>query len=282
MEKENDALLDAGAAALGAAVGSGVGAVVAGPVGAVGGATLGALVQNAVQWIGKEIKDRQLSKREEKKIGTVYELAKIKIEENMKEGKTIRSDSFFSSNNGENSSAEEVTEEVLFAAQRESEEKKLPFLSNLYANIFFDTTVDKPMAFQLLRIAEQLTYRHIQIITIIGGMQLATESGGSTPLKKEAYKTISGYKNISIATDIFGLYRQGIIQSKSALFDPAGITPSDLSVGGCGALLFNLMELSKVPFDTTVLDVVHFLSDNETIEMSPLKLVIKNESQQKI
>ena len=110
MEKENDALLDAGAAALGAAVGSGVGAVVAGPVGAVGGATLGALVQNAVQWIGKEIKDRQLSKREEKKIGTVYELAKIKIEENMKEGKTIRSDSFFSSNNGENSSAEEVTE----------------------------------------------------------------------------------------------------------------------------------------------------------------------------
>ena len=81
-DKDKNALLDTSAAAVGAAVGSGIGAAIAGPAGAVGGATLGALVQSAVQWIGREIKERQLSKREEKKIGTVYELAKAKIEDN--------------------------------------------------------------------------------------------------------------------------------------------------------------------------------------------------------
>lgn len=274
-DKDNNAILDTGAAAVGAAVGSGIGAAIAGPAGAIGGATLGALVQSAVQWIGREIKERQLSKREEKKIGTVYELAKAKIEDNIKGGKTIRNDSFFSSTDEERTSADEITEEVLFAAQRESEEKKLPFLSNLYANIFFDASISKPMAFQLLRMAEQLTYRQMQILSFVGGITLASESVGSTPLKKDAYHTVSGYNNISIATDIFGLYRQGIIQSKSALFDPAGITPADLSVGGCGALLFNLMELSKVPFDTSMLEIIRFLSENEMVDISPQRLVLK-------
>lgn len=269
MKDENNTLLDASAAAVGAVVGSGVGVVVAGPVGAVGGATLGALVQTAVQWIGKEIKERQLSKREEKKIGTVYELAKRKIEENIKNGKPIRNDPFFMPEAEERSSADEITEETMFAAQRESEEKKLPFLANMYANLFFDEAIDKPMAFQLLRMAEKLTFRQLQIVSLIGGIQIAAEDMHFQPLRKEAYKSINGYKNISIATEVYSLYREGVIQSKSAILDPVGITPAELTVGGCGAMLYNLMELSKVPFDSYTPDIVQFLSDIEIVELSP-------------
>ena len=137
MDKESDILLETGASIAGATVGSGIGVVIAGPAGAVGGAAIGAVVQNVIQWIGKEIKERQLSKREEQKIGTVYELAKEKISKNIEEGKAIRNDGFFSSNGDDRPSSEEITEEIMFAAQRESEEKKLPYLANLYANIFF-------------------------------------------------------------------------------------------------------------------------------------------------
>ncbi len=266
MDKENNTLLETGAAIAGAAAGSGIGVAIAGPAGAIGGAAIGAVVQNAIQWIGKEVKERQLSKREEKKIGTVYELAKEKISKNIEEGKAIRNDGFFSSNGDDRPSSEEITEEIMFAAQRESEEKKLPYLSNLYANIFFDETIDKPLAFQLIRMAEQMTYRQMQIISLIGGMQLAIQAinfPGDTPLKKEQYTSVSGYTNISIATDIFALYREGILQSKSAILDPAGITPANLSVGGCGALLFNMMELTSIPFDGSTPNIVLFLMDEK-------------------
>ena len=272
---DKNSLLDAGAAAAGAAVGSNIGVVVAGPAGAIGGATLGALAQSAVQWIGKEIKDRQLSKREERKIGTVYELAQQIIAEKLKEGKEIRNDDFFTQKEENRSSAEEITEEAFFAAQRESEEKKLPYLSYLYANIFFDETVDKHMAVQLFRMAERLTYRQFQILTMLGGIQLTIESTGFQPLKVDTFKTISGFKDISIATDIFGLYREGIIQSKSAVLDPAGITPADLHVGGCGALLYNLMELNKAPFESSTSDIIQLLSNKEIVEITDKRLVIR-------
>ena len=271
MEKDSTFILDAGAATAGAVIG----AVVAGPAGAVGGAAVGAVVQSAVQWIGNEIKNRHLAKSEEKKIGTVYELAWQKVNANLEAGKATRSDDFFTEKGEERSAATEITEEVFFAAQRESEEKKLPYLSNLYANILFDDTVDKPMAVQLLKIAEQLTFRQIQTLSILGGFQLATESTGYQPLKTEGYKAISGYKNISIATETFALYQQGLIQSKSAFFDPASIIPANLSLVGCGALLYNLMELSTLPFDSYSPEIIHFLSDKVIVEMTPQRMALK-------
>ena len=278
MEKEKDSSwFSAGAAAVGAAVGTGIGAVVGGPVGAAGGAALGSLIQSTFQWIGKEIKERQLSKQEEKKNGTVYELAKAKIDENIKAGKRIRNDEFFVSNNDERSSAEEITEETLFAAQRESEEKKIPFIANLYANCFFDEELDSSLIFQLLRMAEHITYRQLQILAVIGGFQLSAKEVGGTPFRASQCKELFGYKSISIATDIFELYRMGLLQSKSIILDIPGFTPADLSVGGCGALLYNHMELSTMPFDASTIEIVQLLCDKPVVEYGPHRITLKKD-----
>ncbi|WP_186564742.1 hypothetical protein [Lawsonibacter celer] len=66
-DKIIDTVTDVGGSAVGALVGAGIGTVVAGPVGAAGGAIAGTLIERAIQWAGSEIKERKLSKSEDKK-----------------------------------------------------------------------------------------------------------------------------------------------------------------------------------------------------------------------
>lgn len=235
-EKIIDTATDVGSSAAGAATGAGIGVLVAGPVGAIGGAIAGTAIEKVIQVIGTEIKERCLSKSENRKIGTVYEKAKEKINDALKSGKKLREDDFFDASIDGRSSSEEILEGTLFAAQRESEEKKLPYLANLYANINFDKTIDRAMANQLIKVAEDLTYRQLVILYIIGAYQ--THTIWAPERRKTAFRGISSYQNISIASEIFDLYRKSLLFSKDAMLDAAGINPSILEISGIGALLY--------------------------------------------
>ena len=175
MENKEDKIIDKvteyGGAAASAAVGAGVGLLAAGPAGAVIGSLAGTLIENVVKKIGEEIKERKLSKSENKKVGSVYALASENIAQKLSAGKTLRSDDFFVESKDDRSTAEEILEGTLFAAQREAEEKKLPYYSRMYANIAFSTDVTRPMANQIIKIAEQLTYRQLLILNAIGTHQ---------------------------------------------------------------------------------------------------------------
>ena len=57
---------------------------------------------------------------------------------------------------------------------------------------------------------------------------------------------IRGYEKISIASEIFDLYRRSLVFSESVILDTSGFTPSLLKLAGNGALLHNLMELSAM------------------------------------
>lgn len=253
-----DGASEYGGAAMGAVIGAGIGSAVAGPLGTAGGALAGALIENVIQWAGNEIKERCLSKSEARKVGTVYEKAKEKIAEKLKAGEKLRTDGFIENDVNERSPSEEILEGTLFAAQRENEEKKLPYLANLYANINFDSTVDRNMANQLIRIASDLTYRQLVIMRVIGAYQ--KDLYGVPPRRNTPYNTISGYDNISIATEIYDLYRRSLVFSKSAILDAAGITPAELEISGIGALIYNLMDLPQMTYDDLAGRIVKFLS----------------------
>lgn len=60
-------------------------------------------------------------------------------------------------------------------------------------------------------------------------------------------------------TEIYDLYRRGIVHSDSAILGAAGITPSKLTIGGIGALLYNLMDLPHMAFDKMAERIVMFL-----------------------
>lgn len=242
-----DSAAEYGGAIAGSVVGSAMGLAVAGPAGAIGGAAAGALIEKAFAQMGKEIKKRLLSPSEERRTGNVLSLASELIEEKMSQGEQLRDDGFFQDEGRDRSSAEEVLEGTLLAAQREFEERKVVYLARMYANIAFSPIISKQIADYLIKIVERLSYRQLVILHVIGGNQLVRHTfGGKGIFQTEAYLTVSGIENVTIATEVFDLYRMSLLSSSSVIFDSAGINPSALSISGYGAHLYNMMELSHL------------------------------------
>ena len=57
-------------------------------------------------------------------------------------------------------------EHILLRSRQEPEEKKLPFMAHLFANLAFDSTIDVHMAHQLTKAAELLTYRQLCLLRL--------------------------------------------------------------------------------------------------------------------
>lgn len=240
-------LIESGAELTGSSLGAIIGGTIAGPGGAVAGIVGGKAVEIAFSKLGSEIQSKVLSKRENKKIGATATYALSKIKENIEKGKQLRNDDFFDEDFSGRSKADEIIEGVMFSAQREHEENKLKYYGNLVANIAFDKTISREQANQLISIAQKLSYRQIKLLNLYAINQQIPK----ILLKNEDYsKTgISGYKLISVLQDTLELYHIGIVGgSGSVILEMAYINPSEIKVQGMGALLYNLMELSTMPY----------------------------------
>lgn len=229
-------------------VGALIGGAILGPAGAALGAIAGTTVQKVLETIGNEIQKRALSTSEAKKVGTAYSLTQKFIEEKLNNNRKLRNDDFFQNKVNDRSPAEEILEGTILAAQREFEERKIVYMSKMYANIVFSPEISREMANYLIKLAEQMTYRQIIILQSIG---IAKFSFPPMSLQKTAYNSVSGISNVAIAAEIFDLYRMSILTSSYAILDSAGINPSALSIGGYGAHLFNLMELRDTSGDNS-------------------------------
>lgn len=252
-------LPDIAGEAAGAAVSAGIGMSVAGPVGAIVGASIGAVISS----ISADFFSRLLSQKEKERIDQVNKVAVAKIKENEKAGKILRGEEFFSNATNDRSTAEEIYEGVLIAAQKEYEEKKILLLGRLYANIAFDSSITRPIANALIKEASDLTYQQLKIIKVVGLLAVPA-SQGVDPRRKNTSNSVSGMTNVAIATDILTLYHKTMVHSSSVIFDAAGVDPSLLTLVGHGVSLFKLMELEKSEVDNIEIDIVRFLtSSNE-------------------
>ncbi len=251
-----DTVTELGGSAAGAVVGAAIGTAVAGPLGTVGGALAGTIIEKGLLWVGNEIKDRMLSPKEEVRVGAVYTYATQKINNNLIAGKTIRTDNFFEANGDERSSNEEILEGVLLTAQKEYEEKKLKYLGNMYANLPFSDTVNSRMANMLIKIASELTYRQYVELYVVKMFQNATYDAA---VKKDPYESLAGIQTMTIATEIFDLYRRTLIHSSEALLDAAAINPSKLTLVGYGSLMYELMELNEIKDDAICSEIIEFM-----------------------
>ena len=120
----------------------------------------------AVKAIGQELSSRVLSPGEEKRVGAVFTLAVAEIFDRIEKGESVRDDGFFNNHGSGRSDVDEVWESALLKSQREAEEKKLPYMAHLLANIAFDTEISTAMAHQITKIAESLTYRQMCILKL--------------------------------------------------------------------------------------------------------------------
>jgi hypothetical protein len=159
-------------------------------------------------------------------------------------GKSFRQDDFFSNKINERSAAEEIFEGVLFAAEREYEEKKVKFVGNIYANILFYPSIDRAKANFLLRLAQGLSYRQLCIVSLLVQKE-------KFRLRNTSYRNIEKFYDFNlfaILQEIYILYSQGLLLVEE---EPMGASafdtvPAWMIAGGPIKELHVLMGLEEI------------------------------------
>ncbi|WP_311272115.1 MULTISPECIES: hypothetical protein [unclassified Rhizobium] len=238
-------LIQQGAKVAGGAVGAALGFFAAGPAGAAALGAAGTMASEALAHIGEDVSQRMLGPRERVRVGGVIALTAQGIQDRLRAGKQTRSDGFFDEREDGRSNADEIAESIITKAQRESEEKKLPYMSKMLANIAFETWVTLPMAQQLAKTAEVLTFRQFCIlrstVVIIQNRHLVRQS---------SYRTQTNFPSPLLDTlyEIHDLVQRGLITIDGvAALGLTDIEPSKLKPQGLGVYLYNLMELDDMP-----------------------------------
>lgn len=244
-------LIEGGAEIAGGAVGGALGFLAAGPAGAAVFGAGGAGAAVVLRRIGVEISERLLGPRERIRLGGVLAIAAAAIENRAKRGETIRQDGFFDEKAGTRSDAEEVAEGVLLKSQREPEERKLPYMAGLLANVAFDTSISAQLAHQLIKAAEQLTYRQLCLLKVAARRESfglrAADYRGQASFPKDLYQVLY---------ECHDLYQRGFVSfGGEVAFGPTDVHPAKMTPQGLGADLFNLMGLEWIS-DTDLAPVV--------------------------
>ncbi len=243
-KKNVSELISAGSEIVGAGIGGVTGFLFAGPVGAAGAGIGGVIVAKTLNKVGQEISTRLLSPREKVRVGGVMALSTLEIEKRISEGETIRSDGFFDTNPNGRSNADEVVESVLLKSQREPEEKKLPYLAHLYANIAFSEEISTPMAHQLIKGVNQLTYRQLCILRLCAMKKI--------PLREKDYREESSFPKelYQVLYECFDLSSKGYINNGSTI--ALGLTdliPKEMTPQALGADIHNFLQLWNIPME---------------------------------
>ncbi len=203
-------IIQQGTKIAGGAVGSALGFFAAGPAGAAVLGAMGTMASESLAHIGEEVASRMLGPREMVRVGGVLALAAERIQERIAAGDHIRDDDFFAGREGERSNADEVAESLILKAQREAEEKKIPFIANMLANIAFDPSVTVETAHQLSKTAEALTYRQLCIVR-------ASQFMKGSNVQFRNFRSMSAIESPLMETlyETFDLMQRGLISQTS-------------------------------------------------------------------
>ena len=208
----------------------------------------GVIVSGTLKGIGKDIKERQLSLREDFRVGKVLAITALEIHQRIENGESLRDDGFFDKKPTSRSDAKEVAEAIMLKCQREPQEKKIEYMGYLLASIAFDPNISADMGQQLVKSAEELTYRQFCIL------KLATVKN-RFGLRGEDYR---GQGTIAIELsqilyECLDLYHRAYINfGGEVAFGPTDVKPGSMVVQGIGAYLYNLMKLSSIPDDDLI------------------------------
>lgn len=226
----------------GGAAGGALGLLLGGPIGAVAAGAGGAAITRALVAAGEDICDRILSQREKKRVGAALAIAADKTRERLNNGDRGRDDDFVS-NGSDRPPIEETTEGLLLAAQRAYDEKKVPFIATLLANLNFRQDLNVQAAAVLVRMVDQITYQQMCIL------RLAFENQCGTPLSGGKYQNrLKGPGHGAILSDILELERRGLINNGgNAVLGLIDLNPPSIKLQGFGVHIFDLMELKNIP-----------------------------------
>ena len=268
-DKDQKEIVDAGTKFLVKAAG----AIVGYSLGGLEGALSTAFIDSAIDIFKTDYSKRSISPWEERRVRKVLDGFRKKVQNRLDKGEPLRNDGFFKlSLSGHPACSEipfeeqppsiEAIEGILLAAQREHEEKKLLFLGNLLANIFFEPGIDISQINFLIKIGSTISFRQMCILSMFSEPYRSTMDG-----RYRADVTFpKPNDNLnSIFQEIINLGSQGLLyENDEPVTKPYFISrPCSINVIGAGSNLYKLMELSEINkayLDAIVLD----LFPNET------------------
>lgn len=238
-------LISTGSEVAGAATGAAIGSLTGSPAGAALGGAVGVIISKGLS----DITNRFLSNREKVRVGATAAFAITKIKSRLDAGDKLRNDGFFEKKEKARSDAEEIFEGVLLKAKNEHEEKKTKIIGNIFANTAFYPAISVGQVNHVLRIAENLTYRAMCILSLIkrqdelDGIKLS--EGNYRRLKKIPYETIS------LLQETYELYNLGLIVAKNPdvvlIPDWTGMSPKTLRLTPIGERYYQVMGLDDIP-----------------------------------
>ena len=231
----------------------------------IGGALAGSAASEGLRRVTEEISTRYLGDQEKKRVGALVIITADKIRRRLEAGENLRQDGFFTSPLDQESisDAEQIVERALLAVQRDPEESKILYTGNLITNLCFSSSFDVGMAHQLIKRAEELTYRqlctlHISALLravdnldIVEGQPLFQLTYNLSQLNNESWND-RGFKKLTqeqvfILTDCLDMYNMRLITIGHFTNDIFDIIPKKIGIIGVGVYLWELMELSSIP-----------------------------------
>lgn len=254
-EEKVEDIIQTGTDIAGATTGAAIGLLVGGPPGAIVGTAAGPAAARTLRGLAVEFRERVLGCREEVRVGATISFASAKINEKLENGQRLRHDGFFADAKDDRSTAKEVFESVVLAAQREAEEKKVRFYGNLLANLAFVEDVDRSQANFLIRLGEDLSYRQLCLLSLFAQNTLLLGGNNRLNLRASSYREDAGTATFSmdlivLLQETYDLDRKGLVSNGgAAMISVADANPSQMSPVGAAATLYNLMELGTITPD---------------------------------
>jgi hypothetical protein len=160
------------------------------------------------------------------------------------QGIEVRDDGFFVEDPAGSAGAE-LIEGVLFAALQDHEEKKSLLYGNLLASIATDPTIDRGFANLLLRRAEQLSYRQLCLLAIVGTQSERQYLRDQRSTPKDSWIQIAVIEEL----DELGYGRLemvGVERDDGRPPSNLGV-PADLRLRAIGSALYETMNLQEIP-----------------------------------
>ena len=202
----------------------------------------------------KDIQERQLSPREDFRVGKVLAITALEIHQCIENGESLRGDGFFDEKPTGRSDAEEIAEAIILKCQREPQEKKIPYMGYLKASIAFDPNISADMGHQLIKAAEELTYRQLCILKLAvvkGHFGLRNQDyRDHEKFSKELYQVLQECHDLCLKSYLD--YKIPLTFSGQITVGYMNIQPNKMVIYGIGEDLFKLMRLSSIPDDDLI------------------------------
>lgn len=254
-------------AIVGGAVGAALG-LLGGPGGALSGYAAGVAIASSMAGaaIGEVIKDvgvRVFSNREKLRVDNATVYIADGIVEKIGAGQIVRQDGFFEGTDNFTSNGAELLEGILLKCKAQYQEKKVRLISNVFKNVAFNPLVSAQSAYQVLALADALTYHKLCLLSYLGRKaDFHDFTILSAPFRWYPNVEFST-DTLAVAQDLFEMAGQGIVTNFFSTFDSIDIVPGRMTLTVRGQRAFELLELDLISYED-VLDVIKPLEYLET------------------